>query len=97
MEPLRNLLLAGLGALSASQEKLSKVVGQLIDSGELTREQGEKVVDEWVDRGREEQGKIADRVSAEIQKVVEKLALVSRDEYDQLQARVKELESKLGE
>ncbi len=95
MEPLRNLLLAGLGALSYSQEKLKSTINLLIEKGELTRAQGEKVLSEWIERGKGEQEKIAQRISTEMQKVLSKLSLVSRDDYEALVERVERLEQRL--
>ena len=92
MEPLKTILLAGLGAVGYSSEKLKDAVQALIDKGELTREQGEKVISEWVDRGREEQTKISSRISEEVQKIIGRLNLVSRDEFLALAQRVEELE-----
>lgn len=96
MEPLRNILLAGLGALSYSQEKFKSTIQLLIEKGELTRTQGEKVIAEWVERGKEEQEKIGARISAELSRVLGKLSLVSREEYDALVRRVEILEQKLS-
>ena len=92
MEPLKSILLAGLGAVGYSSEKLKDAVQSLIDKGELTRDQGEKVISEWVDRGRDEQSKISSKISEEVQKIITKLNLVSRDEFLALAQRVEELE-----
>ncbi len=97
MDALKNLLLAGLGAVGYSQDKLKEVVSTLIDRGQLTREQGEKVITEWVDRGKEEQERVTDRVGEELKSVISKLPVIMRDEFEALQARVEELEQKLGE
>lgn len=95
MDSLKNLLLAGLGAVSYSQDKLRATVSDLIERGELTKEQGEQVVSEWMDRGKEEQESLSGRFQDEVQKVIEKLGLVHKDEVAALAARVEELEKKL--
>ncbi|MCA8961262.1 MAG: phasin family protein [Planctomycetes bacterium] len=96
MDPLRSALLAGLGAISYGQEKLKDLVSTLIDKGELTREQGEQVISEWVKKGEEEKDSVADRVTAEMQKVLQRLQMVTRDEFDALAARVEALENERG-
>ena len=96
MDPLRNALLAGLGAIASSQEKLKIMLDGLIAKGDLTREQGEKVLGEWVERGKDEQEKIGDRVSTELKRLLTKLSLVPRDEFDELKARVERLEGSGG-
>ncbi|MEM7260463.1 MAG: hypothetical protein AAF488_00635 [Planctomycetota bacterium] len=93
MDPLRNALLAGLGAMSYGQDKLNNLVSSLIDKGDLTREQGEQVLDEWVRKGEEEKQNVSDKVSKEIQRLLEKLQMISREEFDALEARVTALEA----
>ncbi len=93
MDSVRNLLLAGLGALSYSQEKLKTSINSLIEKGELSRDQGEKVIQEWVERGEDEQAGLSDRLSSELQRLLQKLALVHRDEFEELKSRVDRLDS----
>ncbi len=95
-DALKNLLLAGLGAVGYSQDKLKEVVNTLIERGQLSREQGEKVISEWVDRGKEEQERVTDRVGEELKNAISKLPVVMRDEFQALEARVEELEQKLA-
>ncbi|MGE3163514.1 MAG: phasin family protein [Planctomycetota bacterium] len=95
IDSVKNLLLAGLGAISYSQEKLKGTIDDLIAKGELTREQGEKVVADWVERGRDEKDQWSERFQDEVRRIVEKVGAVSRQDFDALRARVAELEKKL--
>ncbi|MEE8142581.1 MAG: hypothetical protein V3T77_05735 [Planctomycetota bacterium] len=97
MDPLRTLLLAGLGAVSYSQEKLKGAIHAMVEKGELSREQGEKVLSEWIDRGKDEQEKLGERVSGEMQRLFTKLSLVTQDEFKKLVTRVERLERMAGE
>ncbi|MEM7167577.1 MAG: hypothetical protein AAF581_19145 [Planctomycetota bacterium] len=96
IDSLKNVLLTGLGAVSFSQEKLKSTVSDLISRGDLTREQGEKVLSEWLERGKEDKEKVFDKFSDESKKMIEKLGLVSKTDFEALQARVDELEKKLA-
>ena len=96
MEPLKNILLAGLGVLGAGKDRVQAVVEALIDKGELTQEQGESVLQDWVERGKEEQDNVSSKISEETQKLIRKLNLVTREDYDLLAARVAELEKRAG-
>ena len=80
MDPLKNILLAGLGAMSYTTDRLKGAIQGLVDKGDLTREQGERVISEWVARGEQETGKISDRVGDEVKKVLERLSMVTREE-----------------
>ena len=96
MDAIRNILLAGLGAVGYSQDKLKEVVSGLIEKGQLTKEQGEKVISEWVQRGTEEREKISERVEGEVKKLIGKLPMISREEFDALAVRVEKLEKDSG-
>ena len=94
-EPLKNLMLAGLGAVSYSQDKLSETINSLIEKGQLSREQGEKVISEWVERGKGEQEKLSGKFTEELESFMKKLPVVTREEFDALKARVDTLQARL--
>ena len=92
MDAIRNILLAGLGAVGYSQDKLKEVISGLIEKGQLTKDQGEKVISEWVERGQEEREKISEKVEGEFKNLISKLPVISREEFEALAARVEKLE-----
>ena len=97
MDAIRNILLAGLGAVGYSQDKLKEVVSGLIEKGQLTKEQGEKVISEWKDRGQQESENLSEKLSDEMNKLLGKLPVVSRDEFTALSQRVADLEKKASD
>ena len=96
LEPLKNSLLASLGLASLAQEKLRSCVKELIEKGELTKEQGSKLVDSFIARGEKDGEELSQRISQELRRWIEKTPLVSRQEYDALEDRVRALEAKLA-
>ena len=68
----------------------------MIERGQLTREQGERVISEWKERGKQEQENLSEKLSEEFNKLLGKMPVVSREDFDALKARVEELERKLG-
>lgn len=97
MDALRNALLAGLGVMSFGKDKLSNAVAAMVDKGDLTREQGEKVISEWIKRGEDEHSRVGERVTEEIEKVLNHLRVVTRDEFDALEKRIAELEQRAAD
>ncbi|HVR76301.1 MAG TPA: hypothetical protein VMT52_18375 [Planctomycetota bacterium] len=96
LETLKNALLAGLGAVSLTQEKMHAVVEDLIKRGQLTREQGKHLVDELLRRGQEEGKIISEKVAGEMANVMEKTPLATRRELQRLEERIRALEVRLG-
>lgn len=96
IESLRNALLTGLGAVAFGQERLRAVLDALVEKGELTAEQGRKLLEEFVRRSREEGRSVLSGIASELSRLPEKFPFVWRKEYLRLQSRVEELEKKLS-
>ena len=95
MDVFRQIFLAGLGALGQAQQTLKATVDQLVEQGEITQEQGKQVIDEWLSRERGESGVTVGKVGEELTKVLNRLRVVGREEYEALVARVEELERRI--
>ena len=96
-ELLEKAVLTGLGALSLTQKKAEEILTELKDKYKLSEEEGKVFLDRLqgiAKEGRERVGEIAE---TEVKKVIERVGLVSRDEFDQLRKRVDELEKRLPE
>jgi polyhydroxyalkanoate synthesis regulator phasin len=94
-ELLEKAVLTGLGALSLTQKKAEEILAELKDKYKLSEEEGKVFLDRLqgiAKEGRERVGEIAE---TEVKKVIERVGLVSRDEFDRLQKRVDELERRL--
>ncbi len=94
-ELLEKAVLTGLGALSLTQKKAEEILTELKDKYKLSEEEGKVFLDRIqgiAKEGRERVGEIAE---TEVKKVIERVGLVSRDEFDRLQKRVDELERRL--
>ncbi|MGQ9591449.1 MAG: phasin family protein [Planctomycetota bacterium] len=96
IDTLRNSILVGLGAVAFGQEKLRAALDELVERGELTAEQGRKLLEEFVRRGREESRTLLAGLAAEISRLPERMPVVLRREYARLESRVEELERRLG-
>ena len=96
LDSLKSTLFASLGAVSLAQEKLKATIDDLVQRGELTRDQGTKVVTRLIEKGEEDSREFGDRVVHELSRLIDKTPLVSREELSALQARVRTLEERLG-
>jgi len=95
MDVFRQIFLAGLGALGQAQQSLKATVDQLVERGEITQEQGKQVIEEWLSRERGDSGVTVGKVGEELTKVLNRLRVVGREEYESLVARVEELERRI--
>ena len=95
LDSLKTTLYASLGAVSMAQEKLKETIDELVEKGELTHEQGAKVVDSLADTGECGGREIAERFGEEVGRLINRTPLASRRAVEDLERRVTAIEGKL--
>ena len=96
LDLLEKAVMTVIGAAAITQKKAEELVVEIREKYTLSEEEGRNVVErlqEIAEAGREKIGEVA---GVEVKKVVERLGLVSREEYERLVKRVEELESRLN-
>ncbi|MBE3555750.1 MAG: hypothetical protein IMW91_01515 [Firmicutes bacterium] len=89
---LLRVALAGVGALSMTREKAEELVNRWVDRGEVSPGTARRLIDELAERGEEERRRYNAEVRRQIERLVNSLHLVSREEFEALEARVAALE-----
>ena len=95
LEILKKSLLASLGAVELSAEKVKEAVEKLVKKGTISREEAKKLVDDLVKRGTREKKKIEESVEKGLSAGLRVANIVSRKEFEKLQKKVTRLESEL--
>ena len=93
---IKKSLLAGLGALDFSVEKAREAVDGLVERGELTADQGKKVVQELVDRGKKDATDLGKKIDHGVRSALETITVITKPHFDKLEARVAALEAKVA-
>lgn len=96
-DKLRKAILFGIGAMAATGEKIDDLIDELVAKGEVTSEEGKKIMDEWKEKVKANQRELGDRIKDEINKVISKLDLATKKDIDELRARLDAIEQKLNE
>ena len=95
LEKIGKGLLAGLGAVLLTKEKVEEVVGKLAKETKLSHEDARRLTDELVETG-ERQWKEMDKAVTEfIRKSLDKMDVGSRKEMEDLKERLNNLEKRL--
>jgi polyhydroxyalkanoate synthesis regulator phasin len=94
-ELLEKAVLTGLGALSLTQKKAEEILAELKEKYKLSEEEGKAFLDKVQGMAKEGRERIAEIADAEVKKVIERVGLVPREEFDRLQKRLEELEKRL--
>ncbi|MFU0783963.1 MAG: Polyhydroxyalkanoate synthesis regulator phasin [Thermoanaerobacterium thermosaccharolyticum] len=94
---LKEMFLAGLGAVSLTKDKLEEIAQELIKRGELTAEEKDNFINNALSSVNKQKQIIKDKAYENFQQLAKEANLVTRDEYNLLLERVAELESKLNQ
>ena len=94
-DAVEQLLLAVLGAASLTAERADALANGLAERGGLRRDEARQLVDEVTGRWRGERGRLSARAAANLETLFRDLGLVTREEYEDLELRVAQLEHRL--
>jgi polyhydroxyalkanoate synthesis regulator phasin len=94
-ELVERLLLAGVGAVSLTAERAEALAEDLAEKGGLRKEEARELIDESTARWRGEAGRMGERAGAALESLFAELGLVTKDDYDELELRVAQLEHRL--
>ncbi len=87
-------LLTGLGFLSLSQKKAEELLSELKEKYKISEDEGKVFLEKIQGMAQENRAKVTEMAEAEGKKVIEKLGMVSREEFDLLKKRVEALETR---
>ncbi len=89
-ETIRKAINLGLGAFVMTKEKVESLVDELVEKGEVGKDEGKELLNKLLEKG--------DKTRKEIEKTakefIEELNLPSRDEFNELKAEVEKLKKK---
>jgi polyhydroxyalkanoate synthesis regulator phasin len=92
MSILKKGLAFGLGLALASKEQVEKLIDELVKKGELSLEESKDIIDQWKQQTDERKAELQRIVREQIKQVIDKLDLVTKDELQQLEQRIRRLE-----
>jgi polyhydroxyalkanoate synthesis regulator phasin len=89
------LFLAGVGAVALTAERADKLAETLAELGGVRREEAREAIEELTGRWRGESIRLTERASRGLDGFFRDLGLVTREEFDELELRVAQLEHRL--
>ncbi len=89
------LFLAALGAVALTAERADDLADTLVEKGGLRRDEARSFVRDLGNRWRGDAVRLGERAGDSLQSVFSELGLVRRDDYDELELRVAQLEHRL--
>jgi polyhydroxyalkanoate synthesis regulator phasin len=94
-EPVRRLILALVGAVALTAERADELADSLAARGGMSRDEVRGWIDEATARWRGDAVRVGERAGATLNVALRELGLVTREEWDELELRVAQLEHRL--
>lgn len=94
---LKKGFLLGLGAAVTGKEKLDSKLQQMVEKNELTQEQARTVMRNFMDKGEMKTDEWNTKQFEQTQQMAKDLGLATKEDINELRARISELESQLAE
>ena len=91
-DTLKKMGLIGIGLVSMTEEKITEFTNELIDKGELNKEEGKKLVKEMIEEKKKQKAELEDKISSKVNEYIEKVNYAKSDDVKELEKRIEELE-----
>lgn len=89
---LKNILYTGVGAAFLTKEKIEELKAELIDKGNLTREEGKEFVDDLIKKSEKAKDELELWINQRVEEQIKRLNLATSDEVADLKRKVEELQ-----
>ena len=96
LDLIKKSIYLGMGAATVTKEKIESLVDELIEKGQLKKEEKPGVVKDLMDKIEKEERELTDKIKSEIQKSIEELGLATKKDIDELNKKLKNLEKMLS-
>ena len=94
LEFIEKAVMTTIGVAAITQKKAEELAAEIRDRYKLSEDEGKHLVERIQAAARESRERVQEIAETEVHKVVERMGLVTRDEFDRLARRVEELESR---
>lgn len=94
-ESVRKVGLIGAGLWAMTEEKINEMVKDLVDKGDISKEEGKKAVQELIEESKKQTLYVEKKVSEKIQDAVSKKDIFAKKDMNELELRIKELEEEI--
>jgi polyhydroxyalkanoate synthesis regulator phasin len=95
MDLLKQFFTLGLGAAAITKEQIEKTVDTLVKKGEVNANESKELVNQWIEKGEQAKQELDDIVKTRINQALSSFDLVTKEDYQELERRIEELESKI--
>jgi len=92
LDIIKKSIYLGLGAATVTKEKIESLVDELVEKGQLAKDDKPKAVQDILDKIEKEEKEIKIKIDDTVTETMNKIGIVAKSDYDTLLKRVEELE-----
>ena len=92
IETIKKLGLIGIGTWALTEEKINEIAKELIDKGEINKDEGKKFVRELVEEQKKQKEEIENRISETVKETFGKAKTETKEDIERLEMRINKLE-----
>ena len=94
-ELIKKSILAGIGAVVVTAEKVQEATKRLVEEGKLSTDEAERLADELVKSGEKQWDEISGKLNDSMKRGMDNLDFIRRKEFQDLRARIELLEQRI--
>lgn len=94
---LRKIGLFGIGVVAMTTEKIEEITQELVEIGEMNREEGKKFVAEVLQEKDKKLKEVGDLISQKVKETIDKSGLATKNDIEGVNERLDRLELKRKE
>ena len=92
LDLLHKIVYTGIGFAALTEQKAQEFVTELENRGDISSEEGKKLASELIDKARKQSQELRQTIREEIGKFADSFKGVTREEFEELKARLAQLE-----
>ena len=92
---IKKAMLTGVGLASISLDKIEDVAKELMEQGNLSEQEGRKLVQEMMGIAEKSKQQMEDQVNLYVEKAMKKMGVVRKSDLDELREKIQLLQEKL--
>ncbi|WP_407355498.1 phasin family protein [Methanolobus sp. WCC5] len=94
-EVMKKVGLFGIGLWALTEEKIQDIADELIENGEIKKEEGKQFVRDVVEEQKKQKEDMEKKISSKVQETINKTDIATKDEVKELKDIIKSLEEKI--
>jgi polyhydroxyalkanoate synthesis regulator phasin len=96
-ELLKKTVLTGIGFAAISKDKIEEIIGEMIEKGSLTEQEGKKFVEEIVGYADKTRAELEKQVDNYVEKALKRMDVVRKSDLIEMQTAIHEIQKRLEE